>query len=182
MRLSGRYITWTSKPSKQALGMKSRVGGAAFRKRLDRLVESETDERFVAPIQPFLMNERLAAQQGMFSCPSTLKIHMDVLFSQPEDFRLFVDAEAKRIKDSFSEEVGRAFKNMLREVSRMNINSASPFPAIEGHARSIRETYESLEDEAPAYTQIALDDGGFRLDRVGRGPLGNSTISPTQSV
>ncbi len=46
---------------------------------------------------------------------------------------------------------------LLRELSRMNITSASLFPGMDGYARSIRETYESLDDEAPAYRQIALE-------------------------
>ena len=146
--------------AKRELEITKSVGGAEFRAALNRLVEQDTDTRFVAPIQPFLMNERLAAQQGMFLCPSTLRLPMDVLFSQVEDFRMLVEPEEKKIKDSFARKLIIPFSerpNMLRELSRMNINSASLFPGMDGYAKSIRESYESLDDEAPAYKRIALE-------------------------
>jgi hypothetical protein len=146
--------------AKQALGLKGRVGGQALRTALDNLVEQDRELRFVAPIQPFLMNARLAAQQGMFLCPSTLGLSVDILFSQVEDFHLFVDQQAKKVKETFARKLIIPIAerpSMLRELSRMNITSASLFPGIDGYARSIRESYESLDDEAPAYKQIALE-------------------------
>jgi hypothetical protein len=146
--------------AKRELNIKRRVGGPEFRIALDRLVEQDTDRRFVAPIQPFLMNERLSVQQGMFLCPSTVKLPMDILFSQPEDFHMFVDPQKKKIKDSFARKLIIPIierPTMLRELSRMNINSSSLCPGMDGYARSIRESYESLDDETPFYKQIALE-------------------------
>jgi hypothetical protein len=116
--------------AKRELNIKRRVGGPEFRIALDRLVEQDTDRRFVAPIQPFLMNERLSVQQGMFLCPSFARKLIIPIIERP---------------------------TMLRELSRMNINSSSLFPGMDGYARSIRESYESLDDETPFYKQIALE-------------------------
>jgi hypothetical protein len=130
------HNVWLQSFAKSALGIQSSVGGAEFRTALDRLVEQDTETRFVAPIQPFIMNERLAAQQGIFLCPSTLTLPMDILFSQPEDFRMFVEPEEKKIKDSFARKLIIPISerpNMLRELSRMNINSASLFPGMDGY-------------------------------------------------
>jgi hypothetical protein len=146
--------------AKKTLGIKSSAGGAELRTALDNLVRQDADVQFVAPIQPFLMNERLAAQQGIFLCPSTLTLPMDILFSQPADFRLFVDPKEKKISDSFARKLIIPFSqrpDILRELNRMNINSASLFPGMDGYARSIRESYESLDDEVPAYKRIALE-------------------------
>lgn len=137
-----------------------RADSAGFRKALDNLIGQDTDVRLVAPVQPFLMNERLARQQGMFLCPSSLKLPFDVMISQPEDFSLLVIPEERKIKKSFARKLIFPLderSNMLRELSRMNINSTSLFPGLDGYARSIRESYESLEDEEPVYKQIALE-------------------------
>jgi hypothetical protein len=137
-----------------------RLDSAGFRKALDDLIGQDTDVRFVAPVQPFLMHERLASQQGMFLCPASLKLPFDILISQPKNFSLLVIPEEPKVKDSFARKLMFPLNeraNMLRELSRMNINSASLFPGLDGYARSIRESYESLEGEEPAYKRIALE-------------------------
>jgi hypothetical protein len=39
--------------------------------------QEESDLWFVAPVQPVIMNERLAVQQGMFLCPFTLSLRFE---------------------------------------------------------------------------------------------------------
>jgi hypothetical protein len=123
---------------------------------VNQLLKARDEIDAVVPIQPFLLNERLAAQKGLFLCPMSLRIPFEYIISQPREFRLFVENDkvtvARRILIPISQRT-----SILRELFRMNIGSASLFPGLEGYATSIGESYAALEDEAPAYKKIALD-------------------------
>jgi hypothetical protein len=113
------------------------------------------------------MNERLAAQQGLFLCPGSLALSFDLAIGQPDDFRLFVDPVERKVQEDFAHKLIIPIDQrtqILRELSRMNINAASLFPGLEGYARSILESYDTLQSEVPAYKRIALetlDDFGW---------------------
>ncbi|MGA2329841.1 MAG: FRG domain-containing protein [Bryobacteraceae bacterium] len=145
--------------AKRALGLPN-AKPEEFRQAFDKLLAAKSDSGAVVPIQPFLMNERLAAQQGIFLCPSSLRLPFDVLISQPDDFRFVVVPEERKVKEEFARKLIVPLSQrtqMLRELSRMNISAASLFPGLDGYARSIRESYEMLESEAPVYKEIALE-------------------------
>ncbi len=122
---------------------------------------------FVAPVQPFMMNERLALQQGMFLCPFTLSLPFEVSFVQPPSFQHVIDAEAKQINSHFARKLvitKSARCEILRELHRMNITSASLFPGLGGFAQSLREFYEALTDVKPAERDSelsAIEDFGW---------------------
>jgi hypothetical protein len=122
---------------------------------------------FVAPVQPFIMNERLAVQQGMFLCPFTLSLRFEQAIVQPASFEFAVDQEAKQIKADFARKfviTKKARCELLRELHRMNITSASLFPGLGGFAQSLKESYEALGDVEPLrknFELSAIEDFGW---------------------
>jgi len=98
----------------------------------------------VLPIQPFFLNERLAAQQGLFLCPVSFRLPFELLITQSRYFGIFPRDGATAIARKLRIPLSQRGK-MLRELFRMNIGSASLFPGLEGYARSIGESYSALE-------------------------------------
>jgi hypothetical protein len=85
--------------------------------------------QFVAPLQPFRMNERLTIQQGLFLCPGDLqKSFEDNLLTLNYDFANHVHKIV--IPNTLREE-------FLVMLNKMNINRASLFPGIDGFAQSL---------------------------------------------
>lgn len=105
------------------------------------------DLEFVAPVQPFVMNERLAVQQGMFLCPFSLKLSFEEMFVIPEGFAATFDQKNDSLRTDFAQKfviAPGARSEILRELHRMNISSAALFPGLHGFARYIKELYEAL--------------------------------------
>jgi len=85
--------------------------------------------QFVAPLQPFRMNERLTIQQGLFLCPGDLQRSFEEnLLAFTYDFSDHVHKIV--IPNKLRED-------MLMRLNRMNINRASLFPGIDGFAQSL---------------------------------------------
>jgi hypothetical protein len=85
--------------------------------------------QFVAPLQPFRMNERLTIQQGLFLCPGDLQMSFeDNLLKFTLDFASHVHKIV--IPNKLREEI-------LMRLNKMNINRASLFPGIDGFAQSL---------------------------------------------
>ena len=99
-----------------------------------------------APIQPYRMNERLTIQQGLFLCANhpLLGLHRCL----------------KRLLDHAQERHKRSGQwlqklvveseirlDVLRTLNKMNINSATLFPGLDGFARSLRTNTEILDSE-----------------------------------
>ena len=103
---------------------------------------------FVAPIEPFRMNERLTIQQGLFLCPNTPLIYREfewclkymrhhaseraaannsVLY-KPWVHKLEIDSGARL--------------GVLAELQKMNVNRATLFPGLDGFASSLRINWE----------------------------------------
>lgn len=91
---------------------------------------TEPPLQFVAPLQPFRMNERLTIQQGLFLCPGDLRMSFE------SNLLAF-------LKDDFANHVHKiVIPNQLREevlamLNKMNINRASLFPGIDGFEQSL---------------------------------------------
>lgn len=107
--------------------------GRAFSQYLNRNLLGAENPNVVVVANPFRMNERAAAQQGVFLCDlshvasflSTLKrMFMPVPPPLPVIWK-FVIKTADRVR-------------FVRELNRMNINGASLFPGLEGFARSLK--------------------------------------------
>ena len=104
--------------------------------------------RFVRPINPLRLNERLTNQRGLFLAPG------DVTATFEENLRSIPNPSTLvyRIK------LNRACRHEgLVQLDRMNINAATLFPGLEGFAKSLstrslilrtlpRQTPELLEE------------------------------------
>jgi hypothetical protein len=115
--------------------------------------------KFVAPVQPFLLNERQSVQQGIFLCPSTLSLDFEVNLVQPESFQSYVQASLPEAPPDPRDRVLHNLRSLLRKavISRqgahdilprlysMNLNSGSLFPDLRGYASSIVERYRALQ-------------------------------------
>ncbi len=90
---------------------------------------------FVAPVQPYRMNERLTIQQGLFFCPNHPLMGFERCLKnllrcankrRGVDatllYKLTIDASARL--------------DVLDALNKMNINSATLYPGLDGFARS----------------------------------------------
>lgn len=108
-------------------------GERAFQdSRLFRAFAVGNRQNYVAAVNPFRRNPRLAAQQGLFLCPANVRHDFDsnlegALPSDPANRkdRLVLIKVPSRIRTE-----------TIRELRRMNISSASLFPDLSGWAES----------------------------------------------
>jgi hypothetical protein len=90
--------------------------------------------RFVMPVNPFRLNQRLAIQQGAFLCPG------DVTTSLEANLREMLPATRRRlgviikVRLAFTREVRR---EVVRRLLRMNVTRTSLFPGLDGFAQSL---------------------------------------------
>ena len=90
----------------------------------------KVDRRFVYPVNPFRLNDRLSAQQGLFLLPGKVS----------ESFESNLCAQAKdnpkqhifRLNFRCSKQL---LQEVFRELYRMNINAATLYPGLEGYAK-----------------------------------------------
>ena len=99
-----------------------------------RFLDTMHPQKFVAPANPFRLNQRLTAQQGIFLCPGDINhSFMDNLLAPEADsgagkvVRILVSAEAKN--------------DAIEELRRMNISSATLFPDLIGFAESLGDWF-----------------------------------------
>jgi hypothetical protein len=88
-------------------------------------------EPSVWSINAFALNERLSVQKGVFLCPGdiTIPFEKNLLAGGPNPEKLL------RFEISTTP---RARRDMLQALDRMNINSTSLFPGLDGFARSLK--------------------------------------------
>jgi hypothetical protein len=89
-------------------------------------------EKCIWAVNSFRLNERLSVQQGLFLCPG------DVTISFEENLRAANPKDGTVIRFELSTE-REARRKMLTILHRMNINSASLFPGLDGFARSLKQ-------------------------------------------
>ena len=137
--------------------------------------------RFVAPVQPFLLNKRQSVQQGMFLCPSNLKLDFEANLVQPDSFHLFAQAELpgtpsdprERVRHNLRQLVRKAVisrggaRDILPRLYSMNLNSGSLYQDLRGHASSIVERYRALQ-LLPDFEKVAVGfDALYEFDSLG---------------
>jgi hypothetical protein len=125
---------------------------------------SDNPLAFVVPVQPFRLNERHAIQQGLFLCPSNVKLRFEQTLVQPDSLQRYLQHEGSLPHDTRAtltqEDIVRhnlrsiirkanisekGARTILPRLYSMNLNSASLFPDMQGYARSINEQYLSLQ-------------------------------------
>jgi hypothetical protein len=102
-----------------------------FRK---HFLDYKKPKAFVAPVNPFRLNQRLTAQQGVFLCPGNIKVPfmknlINGRYSAKRDriLRILVSPDAKR--------------EAITDLRRMNITSATLFPDLSGFAQSLSDWF-----------------------------------------
>jgi len=92
---------------------------------------------FVAPVEPYKLNERLSVQQGVFLCSNRLDQEFEATLKEtlgPFEGLHFETPQPSFVKMEIHPDARPA---LLRELERMNINYAALFPGLEGFARSL---------------------------------------------
>lgn len=92
---------------------------------------------FVAPVEPFSMNERLTLQQGLFLCQGNLSKSFE------ENLGAYEDQENHILKFILPNKV-RA--QALIDLDSMGLSRATLFPGIDGFAQSLRLVIIQMED------------------------------------
>jgi hypothetical protein len=84
--------------------------------------------RYVAPVNPYLLNERLTIQRGIFLAPGQVDVSFEenlvAMEGALEGIRLFTIPRRER-------------EPLLRALYAMNITAATLFPGLDGFSRSL---------------------------------------------
>jgi hypothetical protein len=99
---------------------------------INRMLFKPNNPAVIVPVNPVRMNDRMTAQQGHFLCNLSHGESFDVtLFTMLRTSRTRTPA----VKKLIVEQEQRI--EMLKELRRMNLHSASLFPGLDGFARSL---------------------------------------------
>lgn len=119
----------------------------------ERAINGKYAEKLVVNVEPFRMNDRLAAQQGLFLFPcdlksscmenvlSTFDLNVEDTAREPVEIGKVGDvlsldfSKVKILKLIFTPEVRW---DAMFDLHKMNINAATLFPDLAGFARSMR--------------------------------------------
>ncbi len=129
-----------------------------FKRDFKKRFLSRTNPRtFVAPANPFRMNQRLSAQQGVFLCPGDI---------QKSFMENLLPPGTKAAKD----QVVRVLLNptmkteALRDLRRMNVTSVTLFPDLSGLAMSLGDWFHFPLHFTPRDLDLAIE-GDWPVDR-----------------
>jgi hypothetical protein len=121
----------------------------AYEKEVCELIDNHSKEkRFVIPVEPQLLNERIHIQQGLFLINgSFLSKFDDILFQTLSvDKTQKVNKKVLDVKTTEIEEVtifkivinASIKKDLIKELYKMNISRETIYPGIEGFSQSIK--------------------------------------------
>jgi len=126
------------------LSSRVRLGSPKFFDRIFMTPDTGA-EPAVAPLDPFAMNERLAQQQGIFLCPTTLSESFESILTcmlqqttpplRPGLLRLRIKQDHSTIRIE-----------TLRRLYEMNITYATLFPDLDGFGKSLRQEAEFVSE------------------------------------
>jgi hypothetical protein len=106
--------------------------------------------QFVAPANPFRMNERLSAQQGVFLCPGDIqKSFMSNLLPRP-----LPKKRDRVVRIVLAPEVKT---EAIRDLRRMNVTAATLYPDLGGFAQSLKDWFHLPLYFDPKDLAMALD-------------------------
>jgi hypothetical protein len=110
-------------------------------------------QRFVKIENPFHLNERLTAQQGVFLCPSDI----ESTFVQNLQAMSNCDRADNMVKVALDLSRGEAV-NFVQELRNMNLSFATLFPGLDGFAQSIGQQIVHYCDLAQSRAGVGRDN------------------------
>ena len=137
---------WASKSSVAALRKAGKKGVEIFLKPTVQEQETIAADAFLRaphvrcalPVNPFLLNERLRTQKGIFVVPGDCRLRfMENLQALPRHhtpqnaLKIVIPIELRR--------------SLLRQLYHMNVSRTSLFPGLDGYARSLGVYHPSFE-------------------------------------
>lgn len=129
-------LSWLKEKFGRAFPNENREGDFRFKKPQDfyeHFLDFENPHDFVAPVNPFRMNQKLTAQQGIFLCPGNIEnSFMDNLISDSEG----MDENIVKIPLSTSIK-----SDVIKHLWYMNMNSATLFPDLAGFADYLSDMF-----------------------------------------
>ncbi|HEY1375084.1 MAG TPA: FRG domain-containing protein [Candidatus Binatia bacterium] len=97
----------------------------------------QSGKRFVFPINPYRLNERLVLQQGLFLCPgdisSSFEANLEALAGDRSGKK---DFSGNLIKFIIKNDP-QLRKTIMQRLQRMNLNRATLFPGLDGFSQSL---------------------------------------------
>ena len=113
------------------------------------------DLYLVAAVQPYRMNERLTIQQGLFLCAN------HVLFSFRRCFgALLLHASKNKPSAQWLHKLivaSHTRLDVIRALNKININSATLFPGLDGFCQSLYGNAQIQEQEAWPGVALTVD-------------------------
>jgi FRG domain len=110
---------------------------------LEKAATSPQKVQFVKAENPFHLNERLTAQQGIFLCPADLGVKFEDNLNAMSDWHLASNVVKLHLNLTDP-------KQFVSNLKRMNLSFAALFPGLEGFTRSIGQLifhYQKLADD-----------------------------------
>lgn len=109
--------------------------------------ESPRYHEIILALEPFTMNLRLAAQQGLFLVSgSPCKTFEETLVDLLQEIESHIGETGGREPSVFKIVIpGNLRRPLMRHLEKMNITAASLFGGLEGFATSLREKLTSME-------------------------------------
>jgi hypothetical protein len=97
----------------------------------------QSEKKFVFPINPYRLNERLVIQQGLFLCPGDLSSSFEAnLEALAGDKGGKKDFSGSLIKYTIEDDA-QLRKRIMQRLQRMNMNRATLFPGLDGFSQSL---------------------------------------------
>ena len=97
----------------------------------------QSNKKFVFPINPYRLNERLVIQQGLFLCPGDVSSSFEAnLEALAQDNGGKKDFSGSLIKYTIKND-SQLRKQITQRLQRMNMNRATLFPGLDGFSQSL---------------------------------------------
>ncbi len=115
----------------------------------------QSSKKFVFPINPYRLNERLVIQQGLFLCPGEVSASFEAnLEALAEEKSGKKDFSGSLIKFTIKND-SRLRKQIIQRLQRTNMNRATLFPGLDGFSQSL--------EMLMVFPQILVPDPGWEL-------------------
>jgi hypothetical protein len=105
------------------------------------LVLSNKQRKFIEIVQPFFLFDRMIQQDGVFLCQGNINCSFEENLSANHEI-------LQGLKDNnpyYKIKIKHEWKDeIIRDLQKMNISSASLFPGIEGYLKSLKNNFEIM--------------------------------------